>query len=137
MIEAAKNEARSNVENDAKQKAAKRLNAICHRRGGKFKISEKQFSEELENMWISGEFSCAERILRCIEIDKELNSRDLIRGEIHLFILDLYKILKERLDLKEDLQLEDLLDDGKYFTGRIMESREHNEIKKETPEVIM
>jgi hypothetical protein len=108
----------SSVENDATEKAYMRLDAIRKKRNGKFKISEKQFIQEMENMWVSGEFTSAERILRCIESDPEISSKDLIRGEIHIFIMDLFKILKKRLDLSMDLNLEDLLW-GKYTTEKM------------------
>ena len=75
----------STVEKDAKIKAYYRLAQFKAKRGGKFKISEKQFIDELQNMWITGEFSSAERMLRFIESDESMATRDLIRGELHVF----------------------------------------------------
>lgn len=117
------NELMTTVEKDAKIKANTRLVRIKAKRGGKFKISEKQFLEELENMWMIAEFSAAERILRHIEIDAEINSKDLIRGEIHIFLLDLFKILKKRIDIKASFGVEDLLW-GRFTTEKVMATRQ-------------
>lgn len=121
-LEAMKKEVKSTLEKDATAKAYHKLRVICNRRGGKFKLSEKQFIEVIEDIWIAGEFSGAERILRCLEMDKDLNTRDLCLGEIHIFIMDVYNILKKRWKLRGELDLGDLVD-GKYSTRAIEESR--------------
>ena len=115
----------STVEKDAEVKAVYRLAQFKAKRGGKFKISEAQFVEELKNMWMTGEFSAAERILRHIESDEAANTKDLIRGEIHIFLLDLFAILKKRMDIKRTFGLDDLLW-GRYTTEKVMASREEN-----------
>lgn len=119
MVDEYKEKVVSTVEKDAVAHALRRARTISKKRGGKFKMSEHQFTVEMTTAWISGEFSAAERILRCIEADPELNSKDLIRGEIHIAILDLFKILKKRLDIKENLELEDLLW-GKFTTENVV-----------------
>lgn len=121
-----KAQVKSSVEMDAGEKARMRLNQIKKKRGGKFKVSEAQFLKELEDMWIAGEFSSAERILRSIESDEEVASRDLIRGEIHIFIMDLFSLLKKRLQLEENLKLEDLIW-GQYSTEKVVEAFKERE----------
>ena len=119
-----KSELMTTVERDAKQKAYARLVQMKSKRGGRFKISEAQFVEELTNMWIAGEFCAGERILRCIEIDETLSTKDLIRGEIHEFILAGYKILKKRMrEITEDLKVEDLIY-GKFSTDKVVADQE-------------
>ena len=119
QLEAKKTEVKSSVEKDATKNAHHRLKILTAKRGGKFKISEKQFQEELEMAWIGGEFSSAERILRCLELDEDLSTRDLCIGEAHNFVIDLYKVLKKKLGLKDELGLEDILTGGKYATQMI------------------
>lgn len=130
----------SNVDKDGLLKARKRADAICKVRGGKFKLSEKQFIEEMTTQWICGEFSAAERILRAIELDPEVNTKDLIRGEIHIFMLDVYNVLKKRGGFNSNIELEDLID-GKYSTEfalkKIKEKGMSVEIKRDENEEIV
>lgn len=108
----------TSVEVDAKERARAILSEVKGRRGGKFKLSEAQFVEEMERMWVGGEFSSAERILRAIEMKKEVDSVDMVRGEIHLFLLFLFEIVKRRFKTREDLKLEDMIY-GKYSTEHL------------------
>lgn len=119
-IEAIKKKAKSEVENDGIRYGYQRLAILKNKRGGKFKLSEKQFVDELATSWVSGEFSAAERILRCIELDPELNTSDLINGELHMMIVDFYEVLKKRSVLVPGFELGDLID-GKYSTKAILE----------------
>ena len=112
-----KNQIKANTEMDAIRAAQNRLNAIKHARGGKYKMSERQFLEEMENMFLAGEFSAAERVMRCVEHDEELNTRDLCIGELHMYVIHVYALLKRRLKLKQNVDLEDLID-GKYSTRK-------------------
>ena len=134
----------STVEKDAKAKAFARLAQLKQKRGGKFKVSEKQFLLELENMWITGEFSATERMLRYVEADTELDTKDLIRGEMHVFLIDLFNILKKRIDLKITFGINDLLW-GRFTTEKVLASRkfssdrtdkEFNNFMKETDDWI-
>jgi hypothetical protein len=134
----------STVEKDAKAKAFARLAQLKQKRGGKFKVSEKQFTEELENMWITGELSGTERMLRYIESDTELDTKDLIRGEMHVFLIDLFNILKKRIDIKLAFGIEDLLW-GRFTTEKVLASRkfssdridkEFDKFMKDTDEMI-
>jgi hypothetical protein len=125
-IDKLKADVKSTVEKDGRNNAIRRLNAIKRKRGGKFKLSEAQFMEEMENAWICGEFSSSERVLRCIELDDGLDTKDMIVGEVHLFINDLYQILKKRLGLLPDLDVDDLIF-GKYSSRKIAE-----DLKKES-----
>lgn len=124
-LEQIKINTRSTVEKDGENKARHLYRTICAQRGGKFKISERQFIEDVAGIWIAAEFSASERILRCIELDEELNSRDMIRGEIHNFIMDLFKILKKRGMVRGELNLMDILE-GKYSTRVGVEERTKN-----------
>ena len=114
------------IEFDAEENARLRLAMIKKKRGGKYKLSEAQFIEEMRGAWSCGELVAAERILRCIELNPELeNSVDLVKGEIHLFILKVFEVLKKskNLEIKMDVHLEDLLW-GKYSTEEVMKRRE-------------
>lgn len=111
----------SNCEQDAKDRAYKTLMVFKAARGGKFKISEAQFRTELESIYISGEFSAAERLLRAIEFDAELITKDLIIGELHLFILRIADILRRRGLLEGQVHLEDIID-GRHSTHKILNS---------------
>lgn len=122
VINKYKREALLNIEKDAIDRAHERLATLKKKRGGKFKITEKQLVEELANVWVAGEFSAAERILRIVEVDPELTTKDLIRGEIHLFIMEVFSLLKRRLELQMDLKLENLLW-GKFSTEDLMRRR--------------
>lgn len=112
----------SHIEEDGLLRAQDRLKVLCQKRGGKFKISEKQFVQELSNMWVGGEFSAAERLLRVIEADPELDTKDMIRGEIQMYVIRVFNILKKRLDLDMNVRLEDLLY-GKYATEEVLKAR--------------
>lgn len=96
------------AEQDAKNKAEHILAQIKSVHGGKFKLSEKQFIEYMSHMWIYGELSAGERILFALNEDPSLN-RDTIIGELHLFVLETFKVLKKRLNLKMDICLDDFL----------------------------
>lgn len=111
-----------NIEKDGMDKAELAVQSLCHKRNGKFKISEKQFIEEMTNMWVSGELSGAERVLRLLESDPDLTTKDLIRGEIHVLLINIYKIAKRRMSLKKEFALEDFLY-GKYTTEEVMRAR--------------
>jgi hypothetical protein len=114
----------TNTEADGKRKAQLRLQNICARRGGKFKLTEKQFCEEMELMFLIGEMSGAERILRGIESDDSIDTKDLIRGEIHMFLMALNDILKKRASGVADLKLEDLLW-GRFTTDKVLQNEAH------------
>ena len=128
MIDGYKGEVLSTVEKDAIDRARMRLNAIKSARGGKFKLSEKQFCTELENIWIWAELSAAERIMRCAEADLELSTRDLLIGEMHSFVMACYDILKKRVPLKMELKLDDLLY-GPFATKVAVDSFEERTVE--------
>jgi hypothetical protein len=106
------------AESDGKVNANAFRNIVANRRAGKFKLSEAQFVEIATTIWCQAEFSALERILRCMELNKDHTKNEII-GEIHLILLNNYDILKKRMGISGDLKLEDFLPDGKYSTDRI------------------
>jgi hypothetical protein len=114
------------VMRDATEKARMSLARLKNSRGGKFKISERQYVEEAEATWLFAEFSAAERIMRAIESDDDLDNKDNIRAALHIYILESYEVLKKKFNLRRSVTLEDLID-GKHSTETILRSRdEHN-----------
>lgn len=99
---------KENTEIDAVRLAEAKAKYLCGLRGGKFKISEKAVIEEMEIGWVVGETLAVRRILSSIGND-DFESKDMIRGEIHMMIMDLHKILKRRSLLSFNLKLEDLI----------------------------
>lgn len=114
----------TSVEKDAQAKAVQTLLKIKKDRGGKFKLSERQFMDVIETIWIGAEMSGAERVLRAIESDDDLDTKDNIRAALHIFVLDLLKILKKRIGLKMTVTLEDIIW-GKYSTANIFKNKEN------------
>lgn len=92
------------------KKVLARISQIKKKRQGKFKVREKDFKEEMLDLWITAQLDAGMRVLKFIESDEEINTKDLIRGEIHLYILDSFSILKKRLKMKETITIEDLLE---------------------------
>lgn len=127
MNEEYKEEVTHTVESDAYKYARGRLSKICTKRGGKFKLSEKQLVDEMAATWMIAELSAAERLMRSIEADKDLiiptdgaQTMNMMLGEFHMFIVDLHKILEKRHKMFPDLNIEDLIW-GKYTTDKVAE----------------
>ena len=113
-IEDLKTACRETMESDSRKHAQNMADRICGLRAGKFKISEAQFKDEIQKAWLAGELSAAERILRCIEMDPELDSRDLIRGELHLYIMENLRVLRKHAPVGY-VGVEELID-GRFAT---------------------
>ena len=122
----------STVEKDAIEFALVLSKQFYHPRTGKFKVSEKEFRKAVEDGYIKGEFSAGERILRAIELDDDINSKDLVRGEIHLFLHGLFPMLRKRLGLAmKELRIEDLIW-GKFSTAQEIENRRKLALENQT-----
>lgn len=117
----------TSVESDAKRKSLEMVREIIKENskkmgGGKFKVSERKFADYAEQAWICGELSGIERVLRLIEADPEVNTKDLIRGEIHLIALYIYKLVSKRTGYVSKINLEDLIC-GSLSTEHILRER--------------
>ena len=112
----------TSTEQDAKAKALYRLHKAKKKRGGKYKMSERQFVEECEINWIAAELSATERMMRYIESDRStLATVDDVLAEMHMFLVDLVNILKKKKELDKDIDfgLDDLLT-GRYTTANVL-----------------
>jgi DNA polymerase III delta prime subunit len=121
-------EAINKLQEDAFAYGRKRLDDIKRKRfNGNFKISEKQFVEELASLWLFGNLSAAEILLRKIDMDETATRSDM-QAELHLFILKCIKFIKGQMpNAKFNIELEDLIE-GKYSTDRYLKSQPNNQI---------
>lgn len=103
------------VVRDANDRARLSLARICNRKRGKFKLTEREYVEELSALWVYAEFVATERLMRAIESDQDMDNKDNIRAALHIHVLDLYKIVKEKFNLTRDISIESLIY-GKYST---------------------
>ena len=93
-----------------------------NRKRGNFKMSERQFVEEVAYIWLAGNMSAAEIILRKVDMD-ETSTRSDIQAGLHLFILQCLRDIKKKVpQLKLDVELEDLIC-GKFSTEHYLEKR--------------
>ncbi len=115
------------VEADARRKSVEMIKEIIKENkkkigGGKFKVSERKFADYAEQAWICGELSGIERVLRLIEADPDINTKDLVRGEIHLIVLYIYKLVLKRTEYVCKINFEDLIC-GSLSTEHILKER--------------
>lgn len=115
----------SSVERDAASKARDTLASVKKERGGKFKLSERQFLQVAEDLWMGAELSGAERVMRIVEGDTDIVTKDDVRAVLHLYVLSLFNKVKRRLNLAMSVTLDDLVH-GKYSTEYINKERERS-----------
>lgn len=109
------------IRRDAREQALERLFQVKKARGGKFKVNDRVFVEELENIWMVAELSAHERIMREFEEDKTLQ-RDDIRGLLHEIVYRLFNIMKKIRNLRMEVTLEDIIY-GKHSTEVLQRQR--------------
>jgi hypothetical protein len=112
-------EAIKKLSEDAMDFAWIRLADWKNRRRGNFKISERQFVDEVAYVWLAGNLSAAEIFLRKVDMDETCTRAD-IQAELHLFLLQCVADIKKKMpQLKVQVDLEDLID-GKYSTDNYL-----------------
>lgn len=131
QLEELKKVTKSTMRKDAESFAWRR--SLRHLNKDKFKVSHKQYRTDMELAWLAGEMSSAERILRCIDLDEELNNRELIQGELHMYIMDVKAELEKHMG-PINVGVEDLME-GLFSTEYHKERLFKNHISQQTEEV--
>lgn len=116
-------EAIKNLHPDSIDFGRTRVQAICNRKMNRtFKLSEKQFVDEASYIWLSGNMSSAEILLRKVDMDPTMTRADF-QAELHLYILECIKGIKKQVpQMKLNVELEDLIV-GKFSTEKYLAHR--------------
>lgn len=116
-------EAIKNLHPDSIDFGRTRAKAISQRKlNGTFKLSEKQFVDEAAYIWLSGNMSAAEILLRKVDMDPTMTRSDM-QAELHLYILQCVRGIKKQVpQIKLNVELEDLIV-GNFSTEKYLAAR--------------
>lgn len=92
---------------DAKVKGLEYTKYIKVKRG-KFKISENQFKQEIEECWLTAECSALERVMDFVSSQKELSREDLL-AHCHIVTMGLLKTLEHMGKIKSGVKFDHIV----------------------------